>query len=161
MARLLESRSARLYNAPARPARPFKADYPKGARTDGTGRLTHDIEGRPLQDGSRIVGRRGAGGTDEALSPKEFDAIATEATGGPAEKVAIPGNDMGRVAVHPVTRRPTDIALSKDIPANKQLLVYGHEIGHVIDQLAGEIETKGLSRELERFRVILTHTHQR
>ncbi|MBT5664904.1 MAG: hypothetical protein HOJ06_06160, partial [Rhodospirillaceae bacterium] len=80
----LASRSARLYNAPARPARPFKADYPKGARTDGTGRLTHDIEGRPLQDGSRIVGRRVAGGTDEALPPKEFDAIAKEGTGRPA-----------------------------------------------------------------------------
>ncbi|WP_374385031.1 hypothetical protein [Dongia sp.] len=25
--------------------------------------------------------------------------------------------------------------------------VYGHEIGHVIDQLAGEISTKGLTQE--------------
>ena len=130
MARLLESRSARLYNAPARPARPFKADYPKGARTDGTGRLTHDIEGRPLQDGSRIVGRRVAGGTDEALSPKEFDAIAKEGTGRPAAQITLP-------------------AVSKDLTADKLPLVYGHEIGHVIDQLAGEIGTKGIKKELK------------
>ncbi|MBT4701120.1 MAG: hypothetical protein HOB79_08575, partial [Rhodospirillaceae bacterium] len=104
MTSFLASRSARLYNAPDRSARPFEADYPDGVQTDDAGRLTQDIEGRPIQDGSRVVGRRMVGGKDEALSPKEFDAIATEATGGPAEKVAIPGNDMGRVAVHPVTR---------------------------------------------------------
>src|SRR5438552_1834051 len=44
----LASRSAGLYNPPAKPPRPFVDDYPLGAPVDATGRLIHDIEGRPL-----------------------------------------------------------------------------------------------------------------
>ena len=43
------------------------------------------------------MGRRVVGGTDEALSPTEFDAIATAATGGPAEKVT--QSSLGRGVV--------------------------------------------------------------
>jgi hypothetical protein len=151
--RFLASRSARLYNTPDRPARRFGVDYPKGAQTDGAGRLTNDIEGRPIQDGSRVAGRRVVGGSDETLPSTEtnFDVIATEATGGPAALVTQSdlGRDVGRTRFRRDTGRPTGVALSKNLPADKRLLVYGHEIGHVIDQLAGEIETKGLSRELK------------
>ena len=56
------------------------ADYPRGAVADAKGKLTQDIEGRPLNDGGRIVGRRLAGGKDQALSNEELDALAAAAT---------------------------------------------------------------------------------
>lgn len=56
---------------------------------------------------------------------------------------------MGRTTIRHETRRPTQVSLSKKLTAEKLPLVYGHEIGHVIDQLAGEIETKGLTKELK------------
>ena len=58
------------------------ADYPRGAVADAKGKLTRDIEGRPLNDGDpinvggRIVGRQVSGGENEAISPAEIDAIA-------------------------------------------------------------------------------------
>ena len=56
------------------------ADYPRGAMADAKGKLTQDIEGRPLNDGGRIVGRRLVGGKDQALSNEELDALAAAAT---------------------------------------------------------------------------------
>src|SRR3954454_16767556 len=40
----------------------FEADYPTGAPADAAGRLTHDIDGRPLSVSARIVGRQDVGG---------------------------------------------------------------------------------------------------
>ncbi len=140
---ILASKSARIYNPPTKPQRPFKDDYPAGAKADDAGRLTHDIDGNPLQVGGRIVGRRVAGGADEALPATEFDAIATAATGGPAEIAPLTRNTVGRVSVHPVTGRPLGVALSNKLTPEDLSKVYGHEIGHVIDQLAGEIPAAG------------------
>ena len=56
----MASRSAMLYNPPAKPPRPFGADYPTGTSADATGRLTHDIEGRPLT-AEYVVGRNVVG----------------------------------------------------------------------------------------------------
>lgn len=146
---ILASKSARIYNPPTKPQRPFKADYPAGAKADDAGNLTHDIDGNPLEVGGRIVGRRVAGGADEALPAAEFDAIAKEGTGRVTETLPLPRNTVGRVAVHPVTGRPLGVALSNKLTPEDLPKVYGHEIGHVIDQLAGEIPTKGLSDELK------------
>ena len=54
------------------------------------------------------MGRRVAGGTDEALPLAEFDAIAKAATGEPAAVVAqrTLGRDVGRTRVHRDTKRP-------------------------------------------------------
>jgi len=145
------SRNAGLYNPPDKPPRPFEADYPSGARADAAGRLTHDIEGRPLVAG-RIVGRRVVGGVDEALPPTEFDAIAAETTGQVAARApqSTLGRDVGRVSVDRRSRAPTGIALSKALTPKDAQKVYAHELGHVIDQLAGEIPVKGLNAELRQ-----------
>jgi hypothetical protein len=98
--RALESKSELIYNPPARQARPFSADYPRGVRADEAGRLITDIEGRPLV-AERIVGRRTLGGADETLSPAELDAVATAATRNKPQAVAsreIRG-DAGRFSV--------------------------------------------------------------
>lgn len=135
-----------MYNPPPKPARPFAEDYKKGARTDELGNLTHDIEGRPLQVGGRIVGRRVAGGADEAIPSTEFNAIATEGVGSPAQSVALPGNDMGRVSVNRYSRLPESLSLSNRLTSDELPKVYGHEIGHVVDRLAGEIPVKWIER---------------
>jgi len=99
------------------------------------------------------VGRRVAGGSDEAVPAAQFDAIAKEGVGVPAARVALPGNDLGSVSVDLRTRLPTDIALSRKLDPvenpGKHARVYAHEIGHVIDQLAGEIPTANITTELK------------
>lgn len=74
------SRSAGMYDPPVKPPRAFEADYPSGAAADAHGRLTRDIEGRPL--GARyVVGRTQAGGSDVALPREALDEIAKAGTG--------------------------------------------------------------------------------
>uniref|UniRef100_UPI0035B4DE10 hypothetical protein n=1 Tax=Dongia sp. TaxID=1977262 RepID=UPI0035B4DE10 len=118
----------KLYDGP-QVQRPFSKDYPDGYRTDAAGNLTHDIDGNPLEIGNRIVGRRVAGGADEALSPTEFDAIAKAGTGKPIARVALPGNTVGRVTVDRYSRMPEDIGLSSKLAPEELPGVYGHEIG--------------------------------
>ncbi len=56
---------------------------------------------------------------------------------------------MGRTLLRPVTRYPENIVLADNLTPEQLPKVYGHEIGYVIDQLAGEIPTGGLSGELK------------
>ena len=151
---ILASRGAKVYNGPVT-KRPFSADYPDvQGRYDAAGNLTHDIDGNPLEVGGRIVGRSVVGGADQALSPTEFDAIAKEGTGRntqvvPPSKLGRSGRDLGNVEVNRYTRLPEEVGLSNKLTPDDLPGVYGHEIGHVIDQLAGEIPTEGLTRELK------------
>jgi hypothetical protein len=125
-------------------------DYPNvEGRHDAVGNLTHDIDGNPLEVGGRIVGRSTVGGMDKALSPTEFNAIAKEGTGHSAAFTSLPKNTVGRVTVNPYTRLPKDVALSSKLNPADVPGVYGHEIGHVIDQLAGAIPVEGLTKELK------------
>jgi hypothetical protein len=56
---------------------------------------------------------------------------------------------VGRVAVNRYSRLPTQVELSNKLTPEQLPGVYGHEIGHVIDQMAGEIPTGGLTKELK------------
>jgi hypothetical protein len=121
----LASKSAGLYNPPAKPPRPFAADYPSGAPADASGRLTADIEGRRLT-GRYLVGRKVVGGNDQALPPAEFDAL-TEATTGRSAKMAPAsalGHDVGRVALAPYTRAPQEVYLSRRLTRQQAERVY-------------------------------------
>jgi DNA-binding CsgD family transcriptional regulator len=56
-----------MYNPPAMPERPFEADYPQskwpdGPPVDAQGRLTRDMDRRPLDQTSAIIGRNKAPG---------------------------------------------------------------------------------------------------
>ena len=56
------------YRPPSVKVWPFAKDYPDGARTDEQRNLSHGIDNNPLvAPRNRIVGRRVAGGTDQAL----------------------------------------------------------------------------------------------
>lgn len=145
------SRSERIYNPPVKPQRPIEADYPAGVPADDAGRITHDPEGRPL--GARFVaGRNVVGQGEKAISPAELDAITEATTGNAPASVARSnqGGDSGRAAFHPGSRRPLGISIADDLPAEKAERVLAHEVGHVIDEVAGQIPTKGLNTELRQ-----------
>jgi hypothetical protein len=152
------SKIASLYNPPVKSPRPFAADYPLGAPADATGRLTADIEGRPLV-AEYVAGRRLVHGPDEPLGAPEMVSAATQATGGSPQAVAHSarseiGGDAGRY-IREVDRRSGNV-LSRDIfydnslPEAKANRVIAHEFGHAIDEIAGRIPTIGLNTELRQ-----------
>ncbi|MDX3929106.1 MAG: hypothetical protein QHC90_25310 [Shinella sp.] len=143
------SRTARMYDPPAKAPRPFEADYPRGAVADEAGNLQFDIEGRPLT-AEYIAGRNVVGQGEKALSPAELDAIATASTRDGASAVAprLLRGDAGRTQFHKVTGEPLSIQIANDLSLDQANKVLGHEVGHVIDKLADEIPVDGLNREL-------------
>ncbi len=165
-AETLVSRAPPMYDPVARAARPFEADYPAerwpdGPPVDTSGRLTRDIEGRPLHPGARIVGRSSLGGADEALSPAELDAIATAALGkGPesAPRGAIPGRGVGAYQrSRGVDGDERAIFVDQGLSADAKDRVLAHEFGHAVDDMAGQpvagrlrgaIPQTGISKEL-------------
>lgn len=159
----LASKSASLYDPPAKPARDFDADYPanrwpEGAHTDAAGRLTHDIEGRPL--GARhVVGRRTVGAADEALTPARIHAVAAQALGIDPVPVAARriGGDAGRIGkardlVTGEVRRA--ILYDRVLASEVQARVIAHELGHVLDFMSAKpgrptgVSTRGIRDEL-------------
>lgn len=146
----LEGEVVPMYDPPAQPKRPFAADYPDGAKADEAGRLLHDMEGRPLV-AKRVVGRRSVGGDDQPLPRTEFDALATDLTGKPATWVS--AEDMrswGRVVPDPDTHRPAAIYVRKELRPDQARMVYGHELGHAVEDYIDLIPTDGLWSELKR-----------
>jgi hypothetical protein len=125
----LASKSPMIYNPPPKPLRPFEADYPHGAPADATGRLTHDIEGRPLT-ARYIVGRKAAGAQDQAFAPAEFDDLARATTGHAAEAIPPDQTAWGRTTLLPLD--------------SGRLIPTGIEL-----EIADQIPTKGLSDELK------------
>lgn len=136
----MASKSASLYNPPVKPQRPFELDYPPakyphGAPADATGRLTRDIEGRPLV-AERVVGRRTLGGPDEALTPAELDPLAEKMFGRRPEVVAASSLPRGAVGKYdPNTGR---IVVLRDLPAETKDMVAAHEMAHGINHKAGD-----------------------
>jgi hypothetical protein len=142
----LASRSASLYNPPVKSPRPFAADYPSGAPADAIGRLTADIEGRPLV-AQHIVGRRTLGGADEAFTPAEIDAVTQAVVGKYPESVAasaLPRDALGAyVRAQGPHRIDRGILVRRDLPADVKDKVAAHELSHAIGQFAGDIVGPG------------------
>jgi hypothetical protein len=143
-----------MYNPPAKPQRPFSADYPHGAPADAAGRLTADIEGRPLV-ASYIAGRRMVGGHDEPLRAAEVVAAATQAAGREPQAVAAHeiGWDAGRLVKERDRRSgQSDYYLlwnRRLAPAAAEKVI-AHEFGHLIDDMAGRVPVAGLNAELRQ-----------
>jgi len=148
-AQSLASRGVFIYNPPAKSPRPFSADYPSGAPADAAGRLTADTEGRPLT-ARYLVGRKVVGGNDIPFPTSELDALAEAGTGKLPQAVAqskIKGA-AGVLRMSP-SGRPTEIYLSDKLTPQTSHKILAHENAHAIDQLAGNISTKGLVSELK------------
>lgn len=148
----LASRSPNIYNPPMKSPRPFEADYPGGAVADDAGKLQFDIEGRPLS-ARYVAGRTLVGEGDEAISPAWYDSIAAGSSGAsisPASARAL-GGDAGHLVKTTDRRSGTveyEIFFDKALPNNKAERVVGHEIGHLIDEVSGQIPVSGLNDEL-------------
>src|SRR5262249_54182241 len=99
-----------------------------------------------------IVGRKMVGGDEASLSSAEIRSLGEEGTGRSIEELpqSALGRAVARVRVSPVTRLPEQIYVSNKLTPEQAIRAINHEVGHVIDQLAGEIPTKGLSSELTR-----------
>ena len=146
----LANNSAKMYNLPRLKPRPFEADYPLGAPSDATGRLTTDIAGNPL-GAEFVVGRTAPGAVDSALPPEALDAITEAGTGAPPSRdppAEIGRGTLGNLLVNRTSGRPLRINLSSALSPADDVLVHSHEVGHLIDQLAGGIPTAGLMDEL-------------
>jgi hypothetical protein len=149
------SKNASIFDPPNKPLRAFEADYPNGAMADESGRLTHDIDGRPIT-AKTVVGRRMVGGEDEAFSPAQLDALSEALFGNKPEIVASReiGGDAGRFKVSHDTdgNAVYQPFVSSLLTAEQAPRVAGHEIAHGIDYFGGHgrtgIPTDGLSREL-------------
>lgn len=168
--RILASKMIPGYNPTPKPPRPFEADYPKGAEADVLGKLLRDIEGRRLRssdetfargtdetsNGPLLIGRGVLGGQDETIPQTQaaYDALAKALTGSISQRVAPReiGGDPGRLKkiVDWKTGQPSyEVFLSNKLTEKQALRTHAHELGHAIDELAGQIPTEGLVKELE------------
>jgi hypothetical protein len=129
-----------IYKPPNLPQRPFEADYPpsrwpNGPPVDATGRLTHDIDGRPLT-APFIVGRRYAGQPDTPLTAADIADIGRQLTGQPLVGRRLPPQQYGS---YTTSRQPGGgrsdrwIRYSTDIPPPIQDRVIAHEVGHAME----------------------------
>lgn len=149
LAKLARSPVNGLFNPKPKPQRPLVKDYPDGAELNEAGYITKDIEGRPLHS-SYVAGRTRADIPDEGLTPLDIESVGGMGIEGPIDKVPAnqlrPGS-LGRT--HVSHGRPTKVEILDSLPKAKKDIATAHEVGHVIDALAGQIPVKGLERELD------------
>ena len=107
-----------------------------------TGRLLYDREGRALGAES-VVGQRTVGGDDIAILPEEHAAITAAAIGKghtAVEAGALPKGVVGKYVVAPGPNGPErSILVLKTLSKEEAIKVRAHEMGHMIDDLAGKI----------------------
>lgn len=149
--RVLAANREKEHDPPRYPQRPFEADYPNGAVTDEAGRLKFDVEGRPLE-ARYIAGRRTNEQADTGLSTGELARVVEGGTNQvprftPREEV---GGGHGGTFIDTRTGQPQLVGIANDLHPNDVHRVLGHETGHVIDQIAGNIPTAGIEDQLLR-----------
>jgi hypothetical protein len=146
---MARSRVNGLFNPKPKPHRPFFKDYPDGVQLKEDGSIAKDIEGRPL-DASYIAGRTRSNAPDHALTPLAIESVGGMGIENPIDRIPanqLPPGVVGRT--HVSHGRPTKIEVSDSLPKAEMDIATAHEVGHVIDALAGQIPTKGLERELD------------
>jgi hypothetical protein len=146
--------SSTLYNPPPIRARPFASDYPpakypQGVPQDATGRLTQDIEGRPLV-AKNVVGRNEVGKPDVPLPPSEYDPVIEAITGQPTQyrSAAQMGDDLGVTTLNH-QGHPELVELRSDFLPGHREMAQAHELGHVVEDAVRTIPTRGLEHELK------------
>jgi DNA-binding CsgD family transcriptional regulator len=148
-----------LYNPPSMPERPFEADYPQndwpdGPPVDAQGRLTQDMDRKPLDPNSVVIGRNkapgyGAGSEADRSLRDRIAIIQTlkqggsrlemegrpknQASGGWAPDFDVNGRFTGRGSAK--------IADDLDRPImgldDQEVIVLSHELAHSIDFKGG------------------------
>ncbi len=157
-----QSRAIRMYNPPRIWQRPFKWDYRTPPRTDESGRLLHDIEGRPLR-ANFIAGRRFAEKADVALSPDDIRQAIDQL---PIRYAEIPGipiegevNErvVGLYHGYPSRHGPAgDMFVKSTLDPEDRDFARAHEFGHVIDHFTGILSKKLTDQEIAELRKVYT-----
>jgi hypothetical protein len=149
LAGIFKSRANGLFNPKPKPQRPLAKDYPNGVELNEDGYITKDIEGRPL-DSSYLVGRTRIDTPDEGLTPLDIESVGGMGIEGPIDRIPASQFRPGSVGrTHVSYGRPTRVEVLDSLPKPEMDIATAHEVGHVIDALAGQIPTKGLERELD------------
>ena len=137
-----------LFNPIPKPMRDVLDDFPNGAKLDDEGDVTHDMEGRVF-DAPYRVGRTRLDAPDRALSPIDIQRVGEYAIEGPINKNSSDYFDSGTLGeAWTFAGKPGYVHILDSLPKADADIVTAHEVGHVIDQLAGEIPTDGLEDEL-------------
>jgi hypothetical protein len=134
-----------LYNLPTK----SEVGHAELARS-GTGQL--DLEGRPLV-ARYVAGRPGQGVLDQSIPEAAYAEMVERQTGRPPSLRARSSPQLrgalGAVSFHQGTRRPLGVAIDQSLSEAQAGRVLAHEVGHVLDEVAGQIPIKGLSKELK------------
>ncbi|MBK1867448.1 hypothetical protein [Taklimakanibacter albus] len=130
--------------------RPFRLDYPEDPPTDAQGRILFDIERRPLT-ARFVAGRNELGKADRALTLSEMLSIIKNDLG--LKLVSMPRGyfqprTIGHISKDPKDDRLAEIAVWDGLPADQEFVTIGHELGHGLDLIAGQLSLKGIDDEL-------------
>lgn len=140
-----------------RPPRKFSLDYSKEALFDATGNLRKDvvddagnllkdIEGRPLT-AKYVVGRRRLGEKDRGLSTDDIYSILGKDLNAviyPVHPKDLIRGNIAETEMH----KPPHVRFWADLPTDQIDTTMAHELGHILEELGGRIESNGLEDEL-------------
>jgi hypothetical protein len=132
------------------PSRAASMDYPQGLPVDEFGNITHSIEGVPLT-AKNVAGRRAADASgdipDRGIGLLPTVRLAKGA--GEGTVLATPQKDLGR-NIGDFDTLTNNIRYLNTLPGDQAELVITHEVGHLIDTMAGRIKTNpSMNQELE------------
>jgi len=124
--------------------RPFHEDYPSGAKSDASGRLTESIEGAPLT-APYVVGRTQLGQGDQGLRGQDIWDLAPRLVEEvrPARRGELGPDEVGRYYPSQVPEiEPRQIVYHGGMNAGDKTRVVAHETGHAIDDMIGFLEIR-------------------
>lgn len=134
---------------PPQTPRDVALDYKKGVPLDDTGRIARTIEGVPLT-AQNVAGRRQADNMgsfpDRGLDDEGIKSIGTDARG--ARFLGVQKSELPRGAVGAYNPRTGLVRYDQAMPPDQQALTRAHEVGHILDEMAGTIPTTALNKEL-------------
>ncbi len=157
-----QSRAIGMFKPPRIWQRPFNWDYRTPPRTDESGRLLFDIEGRPLR-ANFIAGRRFADKPDVPLSADEIRQAIDQLPIRYAETPGIPIKGkvnegvVGLYQGYPSGRGPAgNMFVKSTLSPEDRDLTRAHEFGHVIDHFTGILSKKLTDQEIAELRKVYT-----
>lgn len=153
-----------VYDPPPLPPLPFDRQYRRDVPppADSTGRLTHDMEGRPL--GARYVsGLTEVDGLNVGLRREEIADITRGLLGRSAERAPrrVLGISYGRMRFDEQTREPYEVLIRDDLRPDLAQRVEAHELAHVIDVIAGYIPVDNHREQLRSIYNTLNNPRRR
>ena len=129
------------------PQRNFNVDYPQATGGSDGSRLTLSIDGDPLSSTAAIAGRSTVGGADQAIGHEGIRSASENlgATWNFVPQRLHPNKTVGTLS--PATRDINILETLSDFGKNR---TGGHEVSHLVDEIAGNVPTKGIESPLSQ-----------